>query len=254
MINTLSLSDLVPTDLPKTKLKKSKTMSSSEKVRAPKLDTKNWPLFKLKLTAYLATKDGADVALSQPRPRLPTAESLQSMEPEKIKIKIKESKRKIKEWDNADRVAYYALIEAADGNPTANIIILDTGHKASAITLYNAFEKRYNVSGSNMIQAKIAYFNSLVIKTGETAIEFSDRIIQTRLELKNMGVDETMICKDIHCLGRLKEGLAISNEYKDIAMKFMVESNLTWDDATKSLSIFDGSIALKDKSTMNPIN
>ena len=56
-----------------------------------------------------------------------------------------------------------------------------------------------------------------------------------------------MICKDIHCLGRLKEGLAISNEYKDIAMKFMVESNLTWDDATKSLSIFDGSIALKEK-------
>ena len=38
-------------------------------------------------------------------------------------------------------MAYYALIEAVDGNPTENIIILDTEHKASAITLYNAFEK-----------------------------------------------------------------------------------------------------------------
>ena len=59
-----------------------------------------------------------------------------------------------------------------------------------------------------------------------------------------MGVDDTMISTDIHCLGRLKEGLAISNVYKDIAIKFMVESNLTWDE---SLSIFDESIALKDK-------
>ena len=58
---------------------------------------------------------------------LPTSESLQSIEPEKRNTKIKESKRKIKEWDNADRVAY------------ANIIILDTEHQASAITLYNAF-------------------------------------------------------------------------------------------------------------------
>ena len=62
-------------------------MSSSGKALAPKLDTKIWPLFKLKLTAYLVTKDGVDVALSQPRPRLPTTESLLSMEPDKIKIK-----------------------------------------------------------------------------------------------------------------------------------------------------------------------
>ena len=56
-------------------------MSSSDK--APKLDPKNWSLFKLKFNAYLPNKDGADDVLSQPRPGMPSVESLQSIEPEK---------------------------------------------------------------------------------------------------------------------------------------------------------------------------
>ena len=59
----------------------------------------------------------------------------------KRNAKIKESKRKIKAWDIAERVDYYALIESAEGNPTAKIMILDTGHKALAFTLFSAFEK-----------------------------------------------------------------------------------------------------------------
>ena len=58
---------------------------------------------------------------------------------------MKESKRKINAWDIADRVAYYALIVSAEGNLTANIMIMDTGHKAIAFTLFSALKKkRYN--------------------------------------------------------------------------------------------------------------
>ena len=48
------------------------------------------------LDAYQATKDGADAALSQPRPRIPSAESLQSIKLDKRNKKIKESKLNIK--------------------------------------------------------------------------------------------------------------------------------------------------------------
>ena len=48
---------------------------------------------------------------------------------------------------------------------------------------------------------------------------FVDRIIESRLELMDMEIDETMISKDLHCLSRLKEGLAGSPIFKDIAMK-----------------------------------
>ena len=134
-----------------------------------------------------------------------------------------------------------------EGNPTANIIVLDVGHKASANTLLSALEKRYNVNSNNVIQARLAYFNLLTIKNGETAMQFADRIIEARLELKDMGIDETMISKDLHCLSRLKEGLVASSIYKDIAMKLMVETNLTWDETVKSLTILDGSTALREK-------
>ena len=65
-------------------------------------------------------------------------------------------------------------------------MMLDTGHKALAFALFSAFEKRYNVIGNNLIQSKLSYFNSLLIKNGVTSIEFADRIVETRLELKNM--------------------------------------------------------------------
>ena len=223
-------------------------MSSTDKMRTPKLDTKNWSLFKLKLNAYLAMKDNADIALSQPRPKIPSpAELIEVKNEEKRKQKLKLAKRQIKAWDTADRIAYYAIIEAVDGNPTANIIVLDVGHKASANALLSALEKRYNINGNNVIQSKLAYFNLLTIKSGENAMQFADRIIESRLELKDMGIDESMISKDLHCLSRLKEGLAGSPIYKDIAMKLMVETNLTWDEAIKSLTILDGSIALREK-------
>ena len=91
-------------------------------------------------------------------------------------------------------MAYYAIIEAVERTPTANIIV----HKASATALLSALEKRYNVNGNNVMQAKLAYFNLLTIKNGETAMQFADRIIESRLELKDMGIDETMISKDLH--------------------------------------------------------
>ena len=133
--------------------------------------------------------------------------------------KVKSVKRQIKVWD----IAYYAIIEAVEGNPTASIIVLDVGHKASATALLTAREKRYNVNGNNVIEAKLEYFNLLTIKNGETAMQF----IEARLELKDMGIDETMIIEPT-------EGSSI---YKDIAMKLMVETNLTWDEAVKSLTI-----------------
>ena len=77
---------------------------------------------------------------------------------------MKLAKRLIKEWDIADRIAYYAIIAAVEGNPTANFIVLDVGHKASANALLTAPEKRYNVNGNNVIQAKLAYFNLFTIK------------------------------------------------------------------------------------------
>ena len=43
--------------------------------------------------------------------------------------KVKSVKRQIKVWDVADRIAYYAIIEAVEENPTANIIVQDVGHK-----------------------------------------------------------------------------------------------------------------------------
>ena len=63
---------------------------------------------------------------------------------------IKETKRKIKEWDTADRIAYYGLLKAAEGNPMANIMILDVGHNASALQWFTAFEQRYNVICNNI--------------------------------------------------------------------------------------------------------
>ena len=99
---------------------------------------------------------------------------------------MKESKRKIKAWDIADRVAYYALIESAEGNPTANIMILDAGHKALAFTLFSAFESDTTLFGNNLVLSKLSYFNSLLIKNGETSIEFADRIVETRLESVTM--------------------------------------------------------------------
>ena len=74
-------------------------------------------------------------------------------------------------------MAYYALIEAVDGNPTANIILLDVGHKASANSLLTALEKSYNVTDNNVIQAKLAYINLLTVKNGETSTQFPDRKI-----------------------------------------------------------------------------
>ena len=47
-------------------------------------------------------------------------------------------------------------------------------------------------------------------------------------------------------MSRLKEGLVGSPIYKDKAMKLMVETNLTWDEAI-SLTILDGSISLREK-------
>ena len=96
-------------------------------------------IFKLKLTAYLATKDNADIALSQSKPRIPSPEELLEVRREEQRTqKVKLAKRQIKQWDIADRIAYYAIIEAVEGNPTANIIVLDVGHKASANALLSA--------------------------------------------------------------------------------------------------------------------
>ena len=61
-----------------------------------------------------------------------------------------------------------------------------------------------------------------------------------------MGVTDEMLSKDIHCLFRLKEGFAVSSTYKDIAIKLMVESNLTWVSAIRSLTVIDISITLRN--------
>ena len=171
-------------------------------------------MFRLKLLAYLSTKDTADIARSQPRPKIPSPEELLEVRSEEVRTqKVKLAKRLIKEWVIADRIAYYAIIEAVEGNPTANIILLDVGHKASANALLTAQEKWYNVNCNNVIQEKLAYFNFFTFKNGETAMQFADRIIESRLELKDMGIDEIMISIDLQCLCRLKEGLAGSPTY-----------------------------------------
>ena len=58
------------------------------------------------------------------------------------------------------------------GNANANIIVFDTGHNAT-----------------------IAYFYLLTIKNEESALDFSDGFIETHLELKNMGIDDTILSK-----------------------------------------------------------
>ena len=129
-----------------------------------------------------------------------SVESLRAIESiKKRNLKNKEKRRKIKKWDTAD--CGYALVEAAEGNPTANIMILDTGRKALAFILFTVIEKRDNVIGNNMDQSKLSYFNSLTIKSDETLIEFADRIVKTSFEL-NLEVSDEMVSTDIHCLGR----------------------------------------------------
>ena len=61
--------------------------------------------------------------------------------------------------------------------------------------LFSEFEKRFYIKEQNAIQAKLANFNLLTIKTGEKAIEFADRILSARLELLNVGVKDDMISK-----------------------------------------------------------
>ena len=100
--------------------------------KPPKLDPVNWELFRIKFFAYLAAKDGADSALTQTKPRMPTKDELEQLDPEIRKKKLIQSKQKITKWTRNDKVAYHALLEASEGNATANIIILDCGYKASA--------------------------------------------------------------------------------------------------------------------------
>ena len=69
---------------------------SSDKSRAPKLDTKNWSLFKLKLLDYLSTKGNADKALNQPRPKMASSEVLLQLRREEQRVqKVKSVKRQI---------------------------------------------------------------------------------------------------------------------------------------------------------------
>ena len=135
---------------------------------------------------------------------------LETTSDSKWRIKVKYAKQAIKNWDTELPIA---IIDAVEGNPTANIIVLDGGNKANGKSLLNALEKRYNVNRNNVIRAKLAYFNLLTIKNGETAIQFADRIIESRLELKDTGIDDSMISKDLNCLSRLNEGLARSPIY-----------------------------------------
>ena len=65
--------------------KNKNNMSTADKTRAPKIDT-------LKLMAYLATKNGADIAPSEPRPKLASAERLLEITTNKERnAKMKES-------------------------------------------------------------------------------------------------------------------------------------------------------------------
>ena len=102
---------------------------------------------------------------------------------------------------------------------------------------------------SQFNSGKISQLYSTYHQNWRKAIEFADRIISAILELLNMRVTDEMLSKDIHCLSRLKEGLTASNTYRGIAFELIVESNLTWDNAIRSLTFIDSSFALRNMAT-----
>ena len=61
-------------------------------------------------------------------------------------------------------MAYQALLESCDDNPTANIIILDCGHGSTSRKLYDELKKRFNTMEGNVIQAKLANFDLLTVE------------------------------------------------------------------------------------------
>ena len=64
---------------------------------------------------------------------------------------------------------------------------------------------------------------------------FADRITESSLKLKDKLIDDSMISKGLHCLSRLKEGMKGSSINKNIAMKWMFETNLPLNGALESL-------------------
>ena len=47
-----------------------------------------------------------------------------------------------------------------------------------------------------MVQSKLSYIK---LPDNKTSVEFAYSIVETRLKLKNMGVSDDMVSKDIHC-------------------------------------------------------
>ena len=105
--------------------------------------------------------------MTQTKPRMPTKDELEQLDPEIRKKKLLQPKQKIFKWTKNDKVAYHALLEASEGNATVNIIILDCGY----LKLYEELKKRFNITQQNVIQAKLAGFNLLTIKSGEKAVD-----------------------------------------------------------------------------------
>ena len=59
---------------------------------------------------------------------------------------------------------YWRHVKAA----IASNVILDCGYYASASNLYEELKKRFNITDQNVIQAKLAAFNLLIVKSGKT--------------------------------------------------------------------------------------
>ena len=140
----------------------------------------------------------------------------------------KQIRKAATDWDAANLKAYGILVKACTLNSHAMTVVL-AYPEDTAYDLLQRLIQRFDQSGMlGVKQAKLAAFNSMVLDN-ETAPEFVDRITRARIDLVGIGCD--YIDYDVHCLGRLKEGMLQDPRYKELCLNIRGLPECTWDRA-----------------------
>lgn len=232
------------------------TKSETRDESFPWITPEEMPKWDILLKAYLSTKKVHD-ALSTPKPAVDQQKLAgllrNGAETRESKAYEKEMKGIIKTWDDNDGMAYGIVVRACTLTPSALSTVLENPG-VSAAGLYAALKDRFNQTDMvGVVQAKLAAFNSMVLADSETAEQFINRLIIARIGLNNLNCD--YIDKDVHCLGRLKEGLQQDERFRTLALNLSCATDMTWDRAVKIVTAYEMSNAtrLADGGQKDPL-
>ena len=225
------------------------TLSNSKDESFPWITTTDMSKWNVLLRAYLKPKKG-DRALDSEKPQVNEDLAQRLMEDGQETRRSVEYRRKVahrvKLWVNRNDRAYAALVKSATYSPSALTVVLDNA-EATARDLYVKLQERFDQREmTGVIQLKLAAFNSMSLASSEKAEDFINRLILAKIDLNNVGCD--YVNKDVHCLGRLKEGMVSDERFKDVSLMLSCAPDMTWDHAVRVVTAFENYRTILAKS------